>query len=315
MGDPLQQTLWRWELEPPRFLLDYCDPSLRELLNRLKEVGVVVQSRAADSRDCTECGSDCHLVYLDDARGVSRIYAACPRCGPFEVVASELECFDFDTKAFLQTIFLGHRIALEPIDSRGFWRVGRATWTGQSREVWFVRGTDEDVIATATSMLATHRRACLFTPTRHSAQAWARRVPGTVIALEDVLDWADGDMRLDEDVIASRFEDRAEPVETAKPRKKRESRAAAIEALRAELNAHILAAADYAFESRERTGTPQLLPKPTQAELAERIGVSAPTLGRCLADRAAPELRILWEAADDVDEVMKWRKLATRRSG
>lgn len=74
-------------------------------------------------------------------------------------------------------------------------------------------------------------------------------------------------------------------------------------------------AADHAFDTEARTGTPVLLPKPTQAELAARINVSAPTLSRCMEDRSAPELRILWDAADDVYEVMKWRKLAVKNRG
>jgi hypothetical protein len=287
--------------------------SLGSFLRELEAAGVLLTAPPAGSWDCTDCGSHCRLVYLDDVRGISRVYAACSRCGPVAIEPRQLDRFDIDTAALLTAIFESHRVSVEPIDPRGFWKVGRVTWAGQSREVWFVRGADPEVNAKAESVLATHRRACLFTPTRDAAQTWTQRVPCIVVALEDVLDWTGDGLQLDEDVIASRFDDSSDPIEKPKPPRKRSSRAAAIEALREELNAHILAAADHAFDTSERTGTPELLPKPTQAELAERIGVSPPTLGRCLTDKAAPELRILWEAADDVYEVMKWRKLATRR--
>jgi hypothetical protein len=287
--------------------------NLGGFLRELEAAGVLLPAPPAGSWDCTDCGSHCRLVYLDDVRGISRVYAACARCGPVAIDPKQLDRFDIDTAALLTAIFEVHRVAVEPIDPRGFWKVGRVTWAGQSREVWFVRGSDPEVNAKTESLLATHRRACLFTPTRDAAQAWTQRVPCIVVALEDVLDWTGARFQVDEDVIAARLDDGTEPTEKPKPRLKRASRASAIESLRQELNAHILAAADHAFETSERTGTPELLPKPTQAELAERIGVSPPTLGRCLTDKAAPELRILWEAADDVYEVMKWRKLATRR--
>lgn len=284
-------------------------------MRELEAAGLLLPAPPAGSWDCTDCGSHCRLVYLDDARGISRVYAACSRCGPVAVESRQLDRFEIDTAALLTAIFEAHRVSVEPIDPQGFWKIGRVTWAGQSREVWFVRGSDSDVNAKAESLLATHRRACLFTPTRDAAQTWERRVPCIVVALEDVLDWIGAGFHLDEDVIAARLDDSEASIEKPKRGRKRGSRAAAIEALRQELNAHIIAAADHAFATSERTGTPELLPKPTQAELAERIGVSPPTLGRCLTDKAAPELRILWEAADDVYEVMKWRKLATRGSG
>lgn len=313
MGGPLQQVLWRWELEPPRFDQYDFSANLGGFLSELEAAGVLLPAPPAGSWDCTDCGSHCRLVYLDDARGISRVYAACSRCGPVAVESRQLDRFDIDTAALLTAIFQAHRASVEPIDPRGFWKVGRATWAGQSREVWFVRGAAPEVNTKAKSLLATHRRACLFTPTRDAAQAWTKRVPCIVVALEDVLDWTAGGFQLDEDVIAARLDGTEPSIEKPKPRPKRGSRAAAIEALRQELNAHIHAAADHAFATSEQTGTPELLPKPTQAELAKRIGVSPPTLGRCLADKAAPELRILWDAANDVYEVMKWRKLATRR--
>ncbi len=313
MGAPLQQILWRWELDPPRFDLYDLNGILGGSLRELEGAGVLLPAPPAGSWDCVDCGSHCRLVYLDDVLGISRVYAACSHCGPVAIEPRQLDRFDIDTPAFLAAVFESHRVAVEAIDSRGFWKLGRATWGGQSREVWFMRGADPGAIAKAESLLATHRRACLFTPTRDAALAWSQRVPCIVVALEDVLDWEGGGFQLDNDIIASRFEQVDVTAEKPQQLSKRATRAAAIEALRKELNAHIVAAADYAFETNERNGTPELLPKPTQAELAERIGVSPPTLGRCLADGAAPELRILWEAADDVYEVMKWRKLATRR--
>ncbi len=133
-----------------------------------------------------------------------------------------------------------------------------------------------------------------------------------VIGLEDVINWQDHAFLLDDDAINGRFDSLESVTKPTKSKPKRSTRAAAIEALRRELNAHIVAAADHAFDTEARTGTPVLLPRPTQAELAARINISAPTLSRCMEDRSAPELRILWDAADDVYEVMKWRKLAAK---
>jgi hypothetical protein len=91
------------------------------------------------------------------------------------------------------------------------------------------------------------------------------------------------------------------------PPRKRATRAAKIEALRKEMIDHLRAAHDHARATRDQTGTPRLLPRPTQKDLAKRVDISEYDVSRCLKDPAAHELRLLWEVALDLGQIMTWK--------
>jgi len=69
---------------------------------------------------------------------------------------------------------------------------------------------------------------------------------------------------------------------------------------------HLRTARDYALETRERTGTPELLPRPSQKQLATRLGISESNVSRCQHDKSARELALLWEWAADLDRVLAY---------
>ena len=102
-----------------------------------------------------------------------------------------------------------------------------------------------------------------------------------------------------------------------KPAKKRSTprptRATDIAALTNEMIEHIKAARNHAVTTRDLTGEAQLLPRPSQKELAQRAGVSESSVSRCLKHKAARELRILWELALDLDQIIGYR--SSRSSG
>ena len=79
-----------------------------------------------------------------------------------------------------------------------------------------------------------------------------------------------------------------------------------MERLTKELQRHLLAARDHAKDCRVRTGTPRLLPRPTQAQLARQTGLTESAVSRCLKDPEAAVLRVLWETAGDLDAVVSW---------
>ncbi len=99
-------------------------------------------------------------------------------------------------------------------------------------------------------------------------------------------------------------------VSKSKPRRapQRGTRAANIEKLEKELEKHLLAARDHAHSLRDRDREPALLPRPTQKELARRTGLTQPDVSRCLKDPRAKVLKILWETAESLDEVMKYKR-------
>jgi hypothetical protein len=80
---------------------------------------------------------------------------------------------------------------------------------------------------------------------------------------------------------------------------------ALVEALRKEMEEHLRSARDYALATLDRTGTPELLPRPTMEFLARRLRVNKSTVSRCFDDAAARELKLLWVVAADVDRLLR----------
>ncbi len=92
-----------------------------------------------------------------------------------------------------------------------------------------------------------------------------------------------------------------------KKAKKRGPRTAKIEKIQLALVERIRAARDHADATREVGGVPELLPRPSQQELAKELGMTEPALSRCLNDPKAPVLKRLWELSDDLNAVMNFR--------
>lgn len=99
------------------------------------------------------------------------------------------------------------------------------------------------------------------------------------------------------------------PVRNPRPQPQRGMRTANIEKLEKELEKHLLAARDHAHSLRDRGREPALLPRPSQKELARRTGLSKSDVSRCINDKRATVLKILWETAESLEAVMKYKRL------
>jgi len=88
------------------------------------------------------------------------------------------------------------------------------------------------------------------------------------------------------------------------PAAKRGDRAAAIEALKGELIEHIRSARSYALAAADSGKCPDLLPRPLRKDLSRRLGLRPYAVTRCFSD--SKELRVLWDVAGDLDQVMKF---------
>lgn len=91
----------------------------------------------------------------------------------------------------------------------------------------------------------------------------------------------------------------------ARPSAKRSIRLARIEALKLELIEHIRSARDHAFALVDSGQAPQLLPRPSQAQLGRRADVPPHAVSRCFKDPQAHELRLLWDKAIDLEQIMR----------
>jgi hypothetical protein len=125
-------------------------------------------------------------------------------------------------------------------------------------------------------------------------------IPNLVIGIQDVVEFSEDGLRIDWDAVEDRLIESSESdVQKPKPQPRRSSRTAKIELLVNELTQHLRSAADHAHASGE------LLPRPTQQELARRTSMSKSDVSRCLKDSSAKQLRLLWQTADDLDAVLR----------
>jgi hypothetical protein len=95
-----------------------------------------------------------------------------------------------------------------------------------------------------------------------------------------------------------------------RPRKRAE-RATGIEALTEEMRQHVRAARDHLQAAVDFDRDPELLPRPSQKELAKRVGITVTAASRCFNDSSAKELRLLWDVASDLDSLLKHVRVAS----
>lgn len=318
MCRPLRSVLSRLEVDPPVICADEAHGELRPLFPVLLEQSIVRQVAASGAVDCTECGRRCRVEFIahesDDSPGSEppRLHGFihCPDCGIAEVPSRRRDRWEIDTGALLTAVFRDIRLSVEERIAGRLWYVGKANWAGRSREVWFVRACRRGAVDSAIGVLKRRPKAIVFAPTETGAGRWRDAIENPVISLESALLFEEGEVRLDCDYVEGRIVDAGlgDAAGGGRRAKKRAERAAKIEALEKEVIQHLLAARDHAFVTKDQTGEPQLLPRPTQKALGKRVGLSETDVSRCMKDEEARELRLYWDTALDLNQIMAWKR-------
>lgn len=314
MRTPLCLLLSRWEVNPPVVFSSEADQALGAVFGLFRSQGLLRPLTPAHAADCRECGRRCRVEFVVDQTAAPRSFIHCHSCGLAEVPAGQLERWEVDTGVILATLFSAIHLTLNQRVPGQLWQVGKAFWTGSSREVWFARGFRRGHVADTLTLLQSRPKAILFVPTEVAAEHWREVTGNLIIPLEMALTWDALTISLDREFIEGRIVDAGLSSNASGQRrpKKRAERAANIESLRKEIVEHLRAARDYAFATREQFGTPALLPRPTQKALGKRVGLSEPDVSRCLRDPEARELRLYWNTALDLDQLMTWKGPLTK---
>lgn len=314
MDDPLNLLLQRLEVDPPVFYGDEVQRHLASVLPSLQALGILQAAPSASSASCLSCGGDHRrpvTFILNTPTGQRRGYINCPDCGPVEIGDERLARWKVDILALLRAALspAAVKFSLDEIVANRLWRIGKVTWAGRSRELLFVRTQRRADKNEVVAELSRRPKAILFVPTELSAGRWVEEVRNLLVPLESVIA-LDGDAwTVDVQHVESLLVD-AGLTGTAQKKsqpKKRGSRTADIEALTKEMMAHVRAARDHAVNTRDRTGTPKLLPRPTQVELSKRTGISETSVHRTLKDKSASNLQFLWELSLDLDRLLSYR--------
>lgn len=306
---PLRPVLSRWETNPPVIHAAEANCELRHVFDAFCDLSILREIAPAAATDCSDCGERCRVEFIADKFGAKHGYVHCRYCGIANVPDDRLKRWEIDSAAFLGAAFSGLKTAVQERVAGQLWQVGKANWAGRSREVWFARAFRRNRVSAAIQELDHRPKAILFAPTEAGAGWWQDATKNLVLALESTLSFDGGKIGFDTAYVESRIVDAGLASGSAANRrfKRRAGRAAKIELLTKELVAHLRSARDHAFAKKEQTGEPELLPRPTQKALGERVGLSESDVSRCLNDPDARELQLYWNTADDLNQLMSWK--------
>jgi hypothetical protein len=274
--------------------------------------GLFVSAGRPVSLVCHECPEQSieDVVYtVDEETGQTQGYLPCYFAGPVRVPDERLQQWRVDLPQLMRMAFahMDRGGQLEEQIRKRVWRMGKAKWAGTWWTVFFARrlfGRDALKVIREAGFTS---RSVVFVPTVTPDPDVRGDIPSPFIPLSLVLSWGPDGLRFDHDYVASQLEAivaGSSKERTTARRPKRATRAAAIEALTREMEAHLRAARDHAYSTRDLTGTPTLLPRPTMDDLAKRLSVNRSTVKRCLDDETAYSLQYLWDLAADLDRIM-----------
>jgi len=309
--EPLSLILQRAELDPPLFEHRELRSSLGAVADTFARLGILQEGTSAGSLTCPECGDHrCRVEFLvDDATSKRHGYLSCPDCGVLEV---DLDCLKHWrvsvialTEEFARAASASGR--LQELVPRQLWYIGRVRWAGRQWDVCFTVCRSPGMHPKTADAVRGRPKHLLFVPTETAADYW-NATAGPVFALERYL-FLDGEsLGFDAQAVEDRLVGLGLGTDGPKrpAKRKRASRTANIEKLTQALMEHVRTARKAAFDARDRTGTPDLLPRPKIGELAKQTGMSSSTVSRCLKDPEARELQFLWDLAVDLDRLMGW---------
>ncbi|MHC2066132.1 hypothetical protein ACYFX5_01545 [Bremerella sp. T1] len=268
---------------------------------------------SAGSTNCSDCSRRYEVEYISERGGGLNGYINCEDCGLERVEPGRLKRWEIDTTAMLRAFFDGLKLSLDEQIPDCLWKVGRANWAGYSRHVWFVRSLPGDH-SDAVEILKRNKKAIVFAPTQIGSTQWHEVAGSLVIPLDSIASIKAAKPVLNVEEIEGWVKDTCPASKESKNAtpKRRGSRLNSIAKLRKALIEHVLNAREHAYSTKEITGTPRLLPRPQQKELAKQLDMTTSDVNRALKDDDAVELRIYWELALDVDQIMSFKGPITR---
>jgi len=307
------ECLWRWADCPaavPILTAEDVGGLGGAECSGLSGMGVLRPAQTARHVVCEDCGED-HVMDVTPAgcgNGGGHFFAVCPRHGRIEIDRERLLQWSVDFGSVIAALMpgLGASGPMREVICGRAWDVGRVALAGQSRPLWVVRGLSwpdgrsvAETIPKGRSPVVFLLGACAFVSLPD--------VPSdSVFDLRAVVRLEAGAIIVDREAVDSQLRSSV-PAVVAKTAKKRATRTAAIDSIKRALRVHLRAARDHAFDTENRRDKAELLPRPTESELAEQLGLGVWSVSRALNDPDDREIRVLWKMANDVHLVMQFK--------
>lgn len=272
----------------------------------LEKWGWTTPDGLIDSRRCEE-RHDVTIIHAKHPLTGKDVYLESCECGLEEVDEEKLRCWRVRNDVILERTATALRLRGEIAEALPnlLWNIGRK----KGVDFFYLRVLREKTRRTICNELRNVKKAIVVCATARDATTLQYEIPHPCTSLETIgrLD-QDGQLIIDpevmEDLLGVPTEEVAPPVSTAKPRGKRDSRAVKIEQLVKEMEQHLRLARAHALATA-KFGNIELLPRPSQDELAERTGMNKTDVSRCLKDPTAKVLRLLWEKSNDLGAITR----------
>jgi hypothetical protein len=306
--DALGAVLERVECEPPLFHAEEVNCWPVELLEQWLGCGLLRPITPALTMPCEMCGGRHteRVVFLSGADGV-HAYVPCRTCGPNRIDPDRLRRWELDLDALttlVSTELACRGEAVELVPQR-FWRLGLACFAGRHHNVFFGRMLTGHDGCELLQQQHISKYGVVFVPSMVPKMSLAEKGSRPFIfSLRETILSNSNALHLDKTFVESQVAGRNNVKPHMRNPSKRAVRTTMIADLTKAVIEHIRAARDHAHVMQRQTGSPRLLPRPTQRQLARQLGASQAGVNRCLADPSARELRYLWNLAVDLDRIM-----------
>jgi hypothetical protein len=253
----------------------------------------------ADSPDfysyCPRCCEDIFVTIIQDDRGNDVYYRAC--CGMKRVSVESLRVWQvrFEPIVNIFKSAIGINGTNSEIISDRVWHIGRR---GQQQFIYINRIDDDDLI-NFIPVLSRFPKSIFVMPQSGDGERLKFLLKNRCVFLQDVSQLDENYfVKFDVGKIESLIE--PEPAAVSKPVSKRASRSSNIELLTLEMKEHYRRSRDHYYNS-----DCQLLPRPSQSDLARQLGVRQDVVSRCLNDPNATILKFLWDNAENPKAILK----------
>lgn len=178
------------------------------VLDQLFDLGLLAQAEDAQCIVCPECGDHTEELIADDGPdGQVRFLIECPAVWRLEVTPDCRHQWRPNFESFVRMMALSMQLTGKPttlLHDR-LWRVGRTNWSGQSRDVLFVRGLRWSDGVSVRQKISRSRKPILFSSTyAMPTEFWATLPPQLVLREVASLD---SDFQLDVVELTACIED------------------------------------------------------------------------------------------------------------
>jgi len=308
--DPFD-LIWRCADNPsPALVVEDIEATPHPDLDCLIEFGLVKQTASATHVTCDACTKGhveevTRIVYPDQA---TRFFITCLENGRIEVPRERLLQWTVNYLPLFSSLLsaLSASPSINEVLPGRVWNLGRVALAGKSKTIWAVRGLAWPDAAQVADVLPKGRSPVVFSLGQPSNDGLLQIPCKSIIELQTVVSLRDDDIFVDAEGIEHQLAGEVVGVAKKKP-KKRASRTATIDSIKQALREHLRAARDHAYNSRDHGHASTLLPRPSQQQLATQLNTHVSSISRAINDPSDKEIAILWEAANDLEQVMKFK--------